>query len=117
MNSFFGHSLQMLSAFPSAYVPFKVMNMLIIVVSVVVCCIARPCRYSVYPNEGSEQFFYIQEGKYMYINLLYLFDLIIYVPVNNFSVFLCWTSTKQSIKCLVQGHNTVPPVRLKPTTP
>ena len=32
-------------------------------------------------------------------------------------VFLGWTSTKQRIKCLVQGHNAVPPVRLKPTTP
>ena len=37
-----------------------------------------------------------------------------YIPVNNFSVmsgqlpvFLCWTSTKQRIKCLAHGHNTV----------
>ena len=47
--------------------------------------------------------------------------LILYVPVNNFSemsgrVFLCWTSTKQRKKCLAQGHNPVPPVRVNPTT-
>ena len=34
-------------------------------------------------------------------------------PSNNFSVmsrrvFLGWTSTKQRIKCLAQGHNAVP---------
>ena len=51
-----------------------------------------------------------------------LFDLILYVPVNIFSamserVLLGWTSTKQRIKCLAQGHNTVPPVRLEPATP
>ena len=50
------------------------------------------------------------------------FCLILYVPVNNFSVmsgqvFLALTSTKQRIKCLAQGHNAVPPVRLEPTTP
>ena len=27
------------------------------------------------------------------------------------------TSTEQSIMCLSQGHNAVPPVRLEPTTP
>ena len=53
-----------------------------------------------------------------------LIDLILYIPVNNFSVmpgqvFLGWTSTKQVlyIMCLAQGHNAVTPVRLKPTTP
>ena len=50
------------------------------------------------------------------------FDLILYVPVNNFSVmlgrvFLGSTSTKQGLMCLAQGHNTVPPVRLEPATP
>ena len=49
-----------------------------------------------------------------------LFDLILYVPVNNFSVmlgwvFLCWTSTKQGLICLSQGYNAVTPVRLEPT--
>ena len=49
-----------------------------------------------------------------------LFDLILYYPVNNLSVksgpvFLCWTSTKLGLMCLVQRHNTVTPVRLKPT--
>ena len=51
-----------------------------------------------------------------------LFDLIPYVPVNTFSVisewvFLGWTSTKQGLMCLAQGHNTVTPVRLEPLTP
>ena len=43
----------------------------------------------------------------------------LYVPVNNFSAmsgqfpaFLGWTSTKQQITCLAEGHNTVTPVRL-----
>ena len=41
-----------------------------------------------------------------------MFCLILYIPVNNFSVMLGWvflvcTSTKQRIKCLAQGHNTV----------
>ena len=42
-----------------------------------------------------------------------LFALMLYIPVNNFSVmlihfpeFLSKTSTMQRIKCLVQGHNT-----------
>ena len=44
---------------------------------------------------------------------VFLFCLILYVLVNNFSVmsgwvFLGWTSTKQRIKCLAQGHNAVP---------
>ena len=48
-------------------------------------------------------------------------DLILYVAVNKFSVmsrqvFLGWTSTKQGLMCLAQGHNTVPPVRLEPQT-
>ena len=42
----------------------------------------------------------------------FLFDLILYVPVNNLSVtsgwvFLGWTSTKLGLMCLAQGHNTV----------
>ena len=31
---------------------------------VVLCCFARPCRYSVYPDVGSDQFLYIQEGNF-----------------------------------------------------
>ena len=51
-----------------------------------------------------------------------LFDLILYVPVNNFSVmsgrvFVCWTSTKLGLTCLAPGHNAVTPVRLEPATP
>ena len=54
-------------------------------------------------------------------NTVCLFVLMLYIPVYNFSVmlgqfsvFLGWTSSKQCIKCLVQGHNTVnsPAVRL-----
>ena len=41
-----------------------------------------------------------------------LFDLILYILVNIFSlmldwVFLGWTSTKQGLMCLAQGHNVV----------
>ena len=43
--------------------------------------------------------------------------------INNFSVMsrhftesLGWTSTKQRIKCLAQGHNTMPPLSLKLVT-
>ena len=41
--------------------------------------------------------------------LVCLVGLILYVPVNDFSfmsgqVFLCWTSTKQGLMCLAQGH-------------
>ena len=50
------------------------------------------------------------------ISWLILFVLMLYIPVNNFSVmpgqypvFMGWTSTKQLIKCLAQGHNTVTP--------
>ena len=51
-----------------------------------------------------------------------LFGLILYFPVNIFivmsgQVFLDLTRIKQSIKCLVQGHNAVLPVRLEPATP
>ena len=46
----------------------------------------------------------------------------LYVPVNNFPamsgrVFLGLTNTKQRIKWLAQGHNTVPPVRIEPAIP
>ena len=43
-----------------------------------------------------------------------LIVLMLYVPINNFSVmlgqflvFLGWTITKQRVKCLAQGHKTV----------
>ena len=64
---------------------------------------------------------------FVYLNLwLNFFVLILYVPVNNFSVmsgrvFLGWTSTKQRIKCPAQGHNTITvttlAVRLTRSTP
>ena len=59
--------------------------------------------------------------KELCLNKFPLFVLIFYVSVNNFSfisgwVFLDRTSTKQRIKCLVQRHNAVPPVRLEPST-
>ena len=52
------------------------------------------------------------------ITLIMQFVLILYIPVNNFSVmcgpvFLGGTSTKQRIlMCLAQGHNAVPLMRL-----
>ena len=54
--------------------------------------------------------------------IICLFDLILYVPVNSFSVMsgrvvLGLTSAKQRIKCLAQGHYAVAPVRLKPANP
>ena len=53
------------------------------------------------------------------LSLSVLFDLILYVPVNNLSVMSGWvflgcTSTKQGLICLAQGHNTVMPWRLEP---
>ena len=49
-----------------------------------------------------------------------MFLFMLQVPVINFSVmpgrfpvFLGCTSTKQRIKCLAQGHNTVPPISLE----
>ena len=48
-----------------------------------------------------------------------LFAFILYVPVNNYSVMsgrilLSLTSSNQRMRCLAQGHNTVPPpVRFK----
>ena len=53
----------------------------------------------------------------------FLFDMILYVPVNNFLVMServglpGLNSTKQGLMCLTQGHNALTPVRLKPTTP
>ena len=51
----------------------------------------------------------------------FLFDLILYAPVNNFSamsgrVFLGWTSTKPGLMWFALWHNAVPPVRLEPAT-
>ena len=51
-----------------------------------------------------------------------MFDLILYVPVNNFSVmsgviFLHLTSTKLGLMRRAQGHNTVTLVSLEPATP
>ena len=53
----------------------------------------------------------------MFWLICFLFGLILYVPVNSFSVmtgsvFLGLISTKQRIKCLAQGHNKAPTVRL-----
>ena len=48
-----------------------------------------------------------------------LFDLILYVPVNDLSVtsgqvFLGQTNTKQGLMCLAQGHNAATLVRFEP---
>ena len=50
---------------------------------------------------------------------IHVFDWFDSVLANNFSVgigFLGWTSTKQGLKCLAQGHDAVKPVRLQPKT-
>ena len=49
------------------------------------------------------------------------FVLILYIPVNNFSVmpgrvFLCCISTKQGEMCLAQGYNALLQVKLEPAT-
>ena len=68
-------------------------------------------------------FFTLKTPSYLTFVLLSqdfcLFDLILYMLVNNFSVmsgsvFLGWTSTKQGLVCLAQGHNALTPVRLEP---
>ena len=63
-------------------------------------------------------------SSYSQISLLsyILLYLILYVPVNNFSVMSGWvflglTTTKQWLMCLAQGHNAMTLVRLKPATP
>ena len=66
-------------------------------------------------DDGKVSKVYLSYGSCLFVR----FD---YVLVNNYSsisgwVFLGLTSTKQRIKCLAQGHNTVPPVRLEPATP
>ena len=53
--------------------------------------------------------------------LVYMFNLILYIPVNIFFCFVgmglpSFTSTKHGFMCLAQGNNTVPPVGLEPTT-
>ena len=52
----------------------------------------------------------------------YLFDLILYIPVNNFSVLwgrvsLGWSRTKQGLQYIAQGHIAVMPVRIELATP
>ena len=49
------------------------------------------------------------QWRHCVVSLFCLFDLILYVPVSNFSVmsgrvFLGWNSTKQGFMCLAQGH-------------
>ena len=50
-----------------------------------------------------------------------MFELMLYVPVNNFTFmlghFLGLLNIKERIVGLSQGHNTVPPVRLVQATP
>ena len=53
--------------------------------------------------------------------LFCLFNLILYVPANTFSVmsgrvFLGWISTKHELLGLAEGHNAVPSTRPEPAT-
>ena len=59
---------------------------------------------------------------YMIFDWTEVFVLVLYIPVNNFSdmlgcFFQSWTSTKQRVKCLSQGHKAVHLMMLKLTTP
>ena len=70
-------------------------------------------------NKSNGQTLDVQAGLHLYCSFVCLFDLIINVPVNNLSVmsgrvFLGWTSTKQGLMRLAQGHNAVTQVRLEP---
>ena len=65
-------------------------------------------------------FFGTQKNRLLSLRWVCLFDLILYIPVNNLPVmlgrvFLGRTSTKLGLMCLAQGHNAVRLVRLKPT--
>ena len=67
-------------------------------------------------------FYFIVFEHVLHLYIVSLFDLILHVTVNNFSaisgqVFLGRTSPKHRLMCLARGHNTVVPVRIKPTTP
>ena len=59
----------------------------------------------------------------MFWVVYFLFDMILYVPVNNFLVMServglpGLNSTKQGLMCLAQRHNTVTPARLEPALP
>ena len=60
-----------------------------------------------------------QEAESEVKGMICLFDLILYIPVNNLSVtsgqvFLGLTSSKLGLMCFAQGHNAVTPVRLEP---
>ena len=74
-------------------------------------------RISKWPNLPRRHIF-PWRGSYMLSRcFFFLFDLILYVPVNNFSVmsgrvFLGLTSTKKGLMYLAQGHNAVTPVIL-----
>ena len=57
----------------------------------------------------------------VHVLLNLLNKLVLYIPVNIFSVMLgrlpgLNRRIKQRVKCLAQGHNTVPQVRLQPAT-
>ena len=64
----------------------------------------------------------MKHQKYSFVSFYVLFDLFDYFcPSQQYfshvRMVLPWlTSTKQKINCLAQGHNAVPPVRLKPAT-
>ena len=78
-----------------------------------------PKIYNQEVSSRANRFFYLCQSQVLII--INVFDLILYIPVNNFSVmlgwvFLGWTSTKQGLMCLPQKHNTVTQVRLEPAT-
>ena len=96
-------------------------------------CIRRLATEVPYKKENTVQFLYNTPhyntdldigqsccGSQIFLSFC-LFDLILYVSVNNLSVmsgqvFLCLTSTKLWLMCLAQGHKAVTPKRVKPVT-
>ena len=66
-------------------------------------------------------FVYEQNDLWNNCSSTIMFDVIFYVPVNNFSVmsgrvYLDWKSTKQGLMCLAQGYNAVTRMRHEPAT-
>ena len=83
------------------------------------------CKYKRPNNQSTDQ---TARMLRMIVAFACLFVLMLYVPANTFSVmpgripvFLCWSSTRQQIKCLAQGYNTATPpmfsLKLYPSIP
>ena len=74
--------------------------------------IISPKQVPLVANGVMDDFFYLEITP-MYF---FLFDLILYVPVNNLQLRLDGSSWVEGLMCLSQGHNAVTPVRLEKTS-